>query len=1552
MSRESDTGSDDSYEATNLIPESPLSTTSSTPSVSAKPSGTVSASINKRLPRMKAMPILPSKASSNSLLSSTTDSSNTNDSPEEEETALLRNNSSESSNTNTSDENSPVATTVPLPESLESSNSNTSNDDSPVATTVPLPESSNSNTSNDDSPVAATVPLPESSNSNTSNDDSPVATTVPLQESSNTSNDDSPVAATVPLQESSNTSNDDSPVAATVPLQESSESSNTSNDDSPVQTVSSAAPLAPLVQASTSSNFTSSDSSSETNSPVAPSIVPPSIAPLSVSSQPFKRQPLKSRIPRMGVKPVSSVPVPPASAAPPSAPPSAPRKRPIMKKLPQPSAPITSSVYYSLPETELLEKWNTIVDMKQRDELIAVMKERNIFPSEDTSRWEYDTGSYPDVIDPDFLQKLLAKREFAESLQQTWKPNHEPCDDQTTFEVTPVQRFVTNFMSPKTPYMSALLFHGVGVGKTCAATQIMEAWLEFYSNDSVFLIAPNTIQHGFLRTIFDINKVTIGKDNEPNSASQCTGINYMKLTNTLYERDKSKIERAVKKMISRRYRIFGYVAFANYIINVIEEGIPRNVTEEERLMFRKKNIRKHFSGKLLIVDEAHNLRDIMGAEQKVDDVGSKEDDDNAAGKILTPLLIDVLQYSEGMKFCALTATPMYNSYLEIVFILNLLLMNDKKATITSPDVFDVKGNITPGGLRILTATAQRYVSFMRGENPISFPVRLRPQDIPELPIYPTHNPRGSEIIESEKVFFEKLPIVPIPLQGDTMRATIQFMNELPEGDSGLNTVMMERLIHAGNFIVPETEDTKGSSTHAYTRRIDRDSLLTVFNREGTGTNTRYRSKPNIGASWLAANRLVEASPKFAFFLERIRNAEGCIFAYTRFVNGGALPLALILEANGYTPYHGKHLLVDGIQTAGGKQCALCNRKQQEHSGASHPFSPAYYGLLTGNSDISPHNDVAIRRQSDKTNKDGSQLKVLIGSQIASEGVDLRFIRETHIIDSWFHLNKTEQIIGRAIRFLSHCALPVKERNTTIYLYAATLPSDKRETADLYSYRIGFKKAVLIGNVTRVMKQAAVDCNLNKEAIVIQKEEPVEQTDSQRKTRMNVSINDMPFTAVCDWIETCTYQCSTPIRVNDTPLDDSTYDEYSARWRIHQTKNFLKERFEEQAFYQLEDLMNMFSMIQAPRTVISDVLNEVVNRKTFQVRHKGISGYIRYCNGYYLFQPNSYADTSMPIAIRIAQFPIKRDDYRPIEVNMDESKEELQVEPSQNSPSSSNIVTLWNAIVRWVTELSSHKQYIRPPEEIQQRQIEMSHDNKELLRMYAHIIEIIGIFYESFYQYHNPIAFRKALLEYFWDEWLTIKEQQMLISSQIDTQEYTKENQFPYNESIIYRFMNPETNMIDMIWKNGESCPASVIESVQQSKEDPLRRIIVNKSTTGELYGFMTPKRGGIIVFKTNHPSDISGKVDIGKECGNVSNKKQHFEYLHTIGKILQRVHQSTFHLDTENTEETSKLKNSVRVCTLMNLFLRFMDAERIDSKKWFFRPVFAYYTGHRGRITK
>ena len=1214
----------------------------------------------------------------------------------------------------------------------------------------------------------------------------------------------------------------------------------------------------------------------------------------------------------------------------------------------------------AITDNEMIELWETTADFVKRDIILKELQRRNLFPSAALSKWEYETGAYPDIRDPEFLQKLLAKREFAESLQTTWKPRTDPCEDDSTFEVTPVQRFVSNFMSPKTPYMSALLFHGVGVGKTCAAVQIIEAWLETYPRNEVFLVAPPTIQQGFFRTIFDKSKVIIGEGKEPNTASQCTGTTYMKLTNTLYERDISKIEKAVNKAIRRRYKVFGYISFANFIRDTLK-GIPAGASDKLKAELKKKYIRQKFSGKLLIVDEAHNLRDIV-EEDDTAPGGKTDESDSAGGKMLTPYLRDVLLYSEGMKFCMLTATPMYNTYKEIIFMLNMLLMNDKQATITEADIFDKEGNITSNGTKMLSYISQRYISFMRGENPISFPVRLFPENAPKLTSYPALNPRGTEIPEEDTKYYEHLPLVPITLSGDTLKASLAFMNALPPG-KGLSTIALEKLVHAGNFIVPETEDTEGDTVDAYRARTDINGLGTIFTKESSGGEVRYRAKQEGGAKWLGLGELNKYSPKFEFLLNRVKSSEGCIFAYTRFVNGGALPLALALEANGYSPYGRKlGLLANGPQTPGGKQCALCPKREKEHGSAGHNFTPAYYGLLTGDISLSPRNEQTIKAQRAFDNADGSKMKIIIGSQIASEGVDLRFVRETHVIDSWFHLNKTEQILGRAIRFLSHCALPKEKRNNTVYLYAAQLPASEysretttsdglplksaggRETADLYSYRIGFKKAVLVGRVTRTMKVAALDCNLNNQAIVIKGQAPIREIDSQGKVREDVNINDMPFTAVCDWIENCEYECKPKINVKDLQIDDSTYDEFSARWRVNRMKERIRVLFGEQAYYQSEDLWNVFADV--PRLAAVDLLTDIVDNKNFQVTHGDLTGYIRYCNGYYIFQPNVYADLTIPLAIRVAKFPIKRDLYAPLEYEM----AEVTTEDEEKVNTRESIEGIWSAIAEWCQRLSTSAKYITPPGEIEQRIIEVSHDDTEVIEKYRQILEMVEWFHTSFQKstVKNPDAFRKSLIFYFWDEWLTLEEQIFLVfNTGLNVLECIKENQYSLGRILVNRFIDPKTGEIQYLCEGGKVCLKSIIDDIKRDKTEALRTFGVNTKTTGDPYGFIVPKNGDV-VFKSAEPPSEGGKIGRGKECGNVSTMTGHIANLIVIGDILKATGKTDFDLNRGTVLGSRKIKNSTRACTLIDILTRYLDADRIQDKRWFFRPVQAFYSGHKG----
>ena len=72
----------------------------------------------------------------------------------------------------------------------------------------------------------------------------------------------------------------------------------------------------------------------------------------------------------------------------------------------------------------------------------------------------------------------------------------------------------------------------------------------------------------------------------------------------------------------------------------------------------------------------------------------------------------------------------------------------------------------------------------------------------------------------------------------------------------------------------------------------------------------------------------------------------------------------------------------------------------------------------------------------------------------AEGLDFKFIRQVHILEPWYNMNRIEQIIGRGVRNLSHCLLPFEERNVEIYMHGSVLEEKKdHEPVDIYIYTL-------------------------------------------------------------------------------------------------------------------------------------------------------------------------------------------------------------------------------------------------------------------------------------------------------------------------------------------------------------------------------------------------------------------------------------------------------------------------------------------------------------------
>jgi hypothetical protein len=79
----------------------------------------------------------------------------------------------------------------------------------------------------------------------------------------------------------------------------------------------------------------------------------------------------------------------------------------------------------------------------------------------------------------------------------------------------------------------------------------------------------------------------------------------------------------------------------------------------------------------------------------------------------------------------------------------------------------------------------------------------------------------------------------------------------------------------------------------------------------------------------------------------------------------------------------------------------------------------------------------------------------------------------------------------------------------------------------------------------------------------------------------------------------------------------------------------------------------------------------------------------------------------------------------------------------------------------------------------------------------------------------------------------------------------------------------------------------------------------------------------------------------GQECANSTNIPEKMKKLKKLGGILEEAQRGNFEL-TDVGFAKRPLKAAGRLCTLMDLVLRFLHVEEIGKKQWFFRPVKAY----------
>ncbi|RZJ99236.1 MAG: hypothetical protein EOO43_27145, partial [Flavobacterium sp.] len=149
-------------------------------------------------------------------------------------------------------------------------------------------------------------------------------------------------------------------------------------------------------------------------------------------------------------------------------------------------------------------------------------------------------------------------------------------------------------------------------------------------------------------------------------------------------------------------------------------------------------------------------------------------------------------------------------------------------------------------------------------------------------------------------------------------------------------------------------------------------------------------------------------------------------------------------------------------------------------------SKDYHGYCEYHGRIKFEDRVLVKNMfNDKNNIRGEKCKVILLSPSATEGIQLRDIRQEHIMEPYWTEVRIQQVIGRGIRQCSHKDLPLNERIVNVYRYKVVKPNKldeddiEKASTDEQIEDMAKAKDNLIQSFLSSMKEAAVDCDLFK-----------------------------------------------------------------------------------------------------------------------------------------------------------------------------------------------------------------------------------------------------------------------------------------------------------------------------------------------------------------------------------------------------------------------------------------------------------------------------------------
>ena len=693
--------------------------------------------------------------------------------------------------------------------------------------------------------------------------------------------------------------------------------------------------------------------------------------------------------------------------------------------------------------------------------------------------------------------------------------NEEICKTED-FSLKPQQKFMGQFINPNTNINSTLLFHGLGSGKTCTSLVIGEAF-KSVAKQRLLYVVPASLISQYIEEIMGQLKGS----KLYSCVSQCV-VNDSRVEYT-NANEKIILANLGKKIQEKKQELVD-------LSNIIEletklqdmkdmKELKKKYIDDENELKRYEAIYRDFEAN--IINNVKKVFEIISHDvfinqlfQKAEDVYLKKIKLNPPLKSKSPLLeennilvIDEIQrlisekgilykklftavtqyFHPKLRIILMSATPIYDNPYELALTMNLLRprimfplkkndfykyfigeYNEDDECIESKNRYLTMDSCVINN-NILKYMCSGYVSYFKGGNPNAYPYKRIIRMEHKMPVFQKTqyiNALKSDLKKQVKLF-------------KNVKDEFIFSNmESNEEDKMTGVYITSQQF--SNIALPSIKSD------------DINSMLTQKTKKEIKTGlVNFKKEMNyyLGQSTetiLNHLRAKQYSEKFVNIISLSLKCNGPVFIFSNWLQFGVEPLSIILNA--------------------------CGFKKYPEEGENRYF--------IWSSETKKYGDDLINKAkslfNSYENRDGSKLKIILGTRSIMEGVSFKNVKQVHVTDPWWNESRFEQIIARAIRFCSHSDLPVNEQWVDIYRHFSVLPfgintndpdvvemfkevGQSSNFANLSQFSVeqkmllaSLKKSQINNEFDTILKEVSYDCDLNNNGNLIRLEENIEE----------------------------------------------------------------------------------------------------------------------------------------------------------------------------------------------------------------------------------------------------------------------------------------------------------------------------------------------------------------------------------------------------------------------------------------------------------------------------